>query len=309
MADMIEIKHLNKYFGDLHVLKDINLTVKRGEKLVMIGPSGSGKSTLIRCVDYLEEPTSGEVVIDGTPLTKKNHLEMARKYSSMVFQQFNLYPNMTVLGNLTLAPIKLQKKSKEEATEIAIAALKRVGMAHKAGEYPQNLSGGQQQRIAIARALCTKQPIILFDEPTSALDPEMVQEVLDVMIELAQEDITMICVTHEMGFARQVADRVIFMEDGRILEEGTPEHFFDNPENPRCREFLSRYCTRRGDGHDGYDEGGRVAPSLFAAGGCRHACADGDRAYRLRQLYQRRGLRQGVQACGHQVAWPSECRR
>ena len=228
MADMIEIKHLNKYFGDLHVLKDINLTVKRGEKLVMIGPSGSGKSTLIRCVDYLEEPTSGEVVIDGTPLTKKNHLEMARKYSSMVFQQFNLYPNMTVLGNLTLAPIKLQKKSKEEATEIAIAALKRVGMAHKAGEYPQNLSGGQQQ------------PIILFDEPTSALDPEMVQEVLDVMIELAQEDITMICVTHEMGFARQVADRVIFMEDGRILEEGTPEHFFDNPENPRCREFLSK---------------------------------------------------------------------
>ena len=233
MADMIEIKHLNKYFGDLHVLKDINLTVKRGEKLVMIGPSGSGKSTLIRCVDYLEEPTSGEVVIDGTPLTKKNHLEMARKYSSMVFQQFNLYPNMTVLGNLTLAPIKLQKKSKEEATEIAIAALKRVGMAHKAGEYPQNLSGGQQQRIAIARALCTKQPIILFDEPTSALDPEMVQEVLDVMIELAQEDITMICVTHEMGFARQVADRVIFMEDGRILEEGTPEHFFDNPALPR----------------------------------------------------------------------------
>ena len=218
MADMIEIKHLNKYFGDLHVLKDINLTVKRGEKLVMIGPSGSGKSTLIRCVDYLEEPTSGEVIIDGTPLTKKNHLEMARKYSSMVFQQFNLYPNMTVLGNLTLAPIKLQKKSKEEATEIAIAALKRVGMAHKAGE----------------------QPIILFDEPTSALDPEMVQEVLDVMIELAQEDITMICVTHEMGFARQVADRVIFMEDGRILEEGTPEHFFDNPENPRCREFLSK---------------------------------------------------------------------
>ena len=239
MADMIEIKHLNKYFGDLHVLKDINLTVKRGEKLVMIGPSGSGKSTLIRCVDYLEEPTSGEVVIDGTPLTKKNHLEMARKYSSMVFQQFNLYPNMTVLGNLTLAPSNC-KREQGEATEIAIAALKRVGMAHKAGEYPQNLSGGQQQRIAIARALCTKQPIILFDEPTSALDPEMVQEVLDVMIELAQEDITMICVTHEMGFARQVADRVIFMEDGRILEEGTPEHFFDNPENPRCREFLSK---------------------------------------------------------------------
>ena len=240
MANMIEIKDLNKYFGDVHVLKDVNLSVAEGEKVVIIGPSGSGKSTLIRCVDYLEEPTSGTITIDGTELTKKNHLEMARKYSSMVFQQFNLYPNMTVLGNLTLAPIKLQKKSKEEANQIAMAALKRVGMAHKAGEYPQNLSGGQQQRVAIARALCTKQPIILFDEPTSALDPEMVQEVLDVMIELAQENITMICVTHEMGFARQVADRVVFMEDGRILEEGTPDHFFENPENPRCREFLSK---------------------------------------------------------------------
>ena len=240
MANMIEIRGLNKYFGDLHVLKDIDLTVEEGEKVVIIGPSGSGKSTLIRCVDYLEEPTSGEVIIDGTPLTKKNHLEMARTYSSMVFQQFNLYPNMTVLGNLTLAPIKLQKKSKEEAVEAATVALKRVGLAHKAGEFPQNLSGGQQQRVAIARALCTKQPIILFDEPTSALDPEMVQEVLDVMIELAQENITMICVTHEMGFARQVADRVIFMDDGRILEQGSPEHFFENPENPRCRDFLAK---------------------------------------------------------------------
>ena len=240
MANMIEIRGLNKYFGDLHVLKDIDLTVEEGEKVVIIGPSGCGKSTLIRCVDYLEEPTSGEVIIDGTPLTKKNHLEMARTYSSMVFQQFNLYPNMTVLGNLTLAPIKLQKKSKEEATQAAMVALKRVGLAHKAGEFPQNLSGGQQQRVAIARALCTKQPIILFDEPTSALDPEMVQEVLDVMIELAQENITMICVTHEMGFARQVADRVIFMDDGRILEQGSPEHFFENPENPRCRDFLAK---------------------------------------------------------------------
>lgn len=240
MSDMIQIKGLNKYFSDLHVLKDVNLNVKAGEKLVVIGPSGSGKSTLIRCVDFLEEPTSGEVIIDGTPLTKKNHLEMARKYSSMVFQQFNLYPNMTVLGNLTLAPIKLQKKSKEEANKIAMAALERVGLAAKAGEYPQNLSGGQQQRVAIARALCTKQPIILFDEPTSALDPEMVQEVLDVMVELAHENITMICVTHEMGFARQVADRVVFMDDGQILEEGTPDHFFENPENPRCREFLDK---------------------------------------------------------------------
>ena len=240
MADMIEIRGLNKYFGDLHVLKDINLTVKAGEKLVVIGPSGSGKSTLIRCIDYLEEPTSGDVVIDGIPLTKKNHLEMARKYSSMVFQQFNLYPNMTVLGNLTLAPIKLQKKSKEEATRAAMAARERVGLAAKAGEYPPNLSGGQQQRVAIARAMCTKQPIILFDEPTSALDPEMIQEVLDVMIELAQENITMVCVTHEMNFAKQVADRVIFMDDGQILEEGTPEHFFTNPQNPRCKDFLNQ---------------------------------------------------------------------
>lgn len=241
MADMIEIKHLNKYFGDLHVLKDINLTVKRGEKLVMIGPSGSGKSTLIRCVDYLEEPTSGEVIIDGTPLTKKNHLEMARKYSSMVFQQFNLYPNMTVLGNLTLAPIKLQKKSKEEATEIAIAALKRVGMAHKAGEYPQNLSGGQQQRVAIARALCTKQPIILFDEPTSALDPEIVGEVLEVMRKLAADGMTMVVVTHEMAFARTVSDRVVFMDKGVVLEDAAPAELFGNPKHQRTREFLSRY--------------------------------------------------------------------
>ena len=237
---MIEIRNLNKYFGDLHVLKDINLTVEAGEKLVIIGPSGSGKSTLIRCVDWLEEPTTGEVLIDGQLVTKKNHLEMARKYSSMVFQQFNLYPNMTVLGNLTLAPIKLQKKSKEEATKAAMAALKRDGLEQKAGEYPQNLSGGQQQRVAIARAMCTKQPIILFDEPTSALDPEMIQEVLDVMIELAHENITMICVTHEMNFAKQVADRVIFMDDGQILEEGTPEHFFTNPQNPRCKDFLNK---------------------------------------------------------------------
>ncbi|MFR3451966.1 MAG: amino acid ABC transporter ATP-binding protein [Collinsella sp.] len=236
---MIEIRGLNKYFGDLHVLKDIDLTVEEGEKVVIIGPSGSGKSTLIRCVDYLEEPTSGEVIIDGTPLTKKNHLEMARTYSSMVFQQFNLYPNMTVLGNLTLAPIKLQKKSKEEALEAAMVALKRVGLAHKAGEFPQNLSGGQQQRVAIARALCTKQPIILFDEPTSALDPEMVQEVLDVMIELAQENITMICVTHEMGFARQVADRVIFMDDGRSWSRA-PGALLREPREPRCRDFLAK---------------------------------------------------------------------
>ena len=238
MADMIEIRGLNKYFGDLHVLKDIDLTVKAGEKLVIIGPSGSGKSTLIRCVDYLEEPTSGEVIIDGKLVTKKNRLEMARQYSSMVFQQFNLYPNMTVLGNLTLAPIKLQKKSKEEATEAAMAALKRVGLAQKAGEYPQNLSGGQQQRVAIARAMCTKQPIILFDEPTSALDPEMINEVLDVMVDLARQGMTMIVVTHEMNFARRVADRVVFMADGAIVEEGAPDAFFDHPQSQRARDFL-----------------------------------------------------------------------
>ncbi len=240
VADMIEIKHLNKYFGDLHVLKDVSLNVREGEKLVVIGPSGSGKSTLIRCVNWLEEPTSGEVIINGTPLTRKNHMQLTRTYTSMVFQQFNLYPNMTVLGNLTLAPIKLQKKSREEATKTAMESLERVGLAQKADEYPQNLSGGQQQRVAIARALCTKQPIMLLDEPTSALDPEMVQEVLNVMVELAQENITMVCVTHEMGFARQVADEVVFMDDGQILEKGTPEHFFEHPENPRCREFLGK---------------------------------------------------------------------
>lgn len=240
MPAFIQIRNLNKYFGDLHVLKDVSLEVQEGEKVVILGPSGSGKSTLIRCVDFLEEPSSGEVVIDGTTLTRKNHLEMARKYSSMVFQQFNLYPNMTVLGNLTIAPIKLQHKSKEEANANAMAALRRVGLAQKADEYPQNLSGGQQQRVAIARAMCTKQPIILFDEPTSALDPEMVQEVLDVMVELAHENITMLCVTHEMGFAREVADRIVFMDDGRIIETGTPEHFFTHPDNPRVQAFLDK---------------------------------------------------------------------
>lgn len=237
---MIKVEKLNKVFGDLHVLKNINLEVKEGEKLVIIGPSGSGKSTLIRCINHLEEPTSGEITIKDIKVTKKNKTEMARKYSSMVFQQFNLYPNMTVLDNLTLAPIKLQKLPKEEAKKMAMEYLKRVGLSEKANQYPQNLSGGQQQRVAIARALCTKQPIILFDEPTSALDPEMVQEVLDVMIELSKENITMICVTHEMGFARQVADRVIFMDDGQIIEEGVPEHFFTNPENDRTKLFLSK---------------------------------------------------------------------
>ncbi|MBR5485373.1 MAG: amino acid ABC transporter ATP-binding protein [Oscillospiraceae bacterium] len=237
---MIRVENVNKFFGDVHVLKDVNLTVEEGEKLVIIGPSGSGKSTLIRCMNYLEEPTSGKVYIDDVELTHKNKTEMARKCSSMVFQQFNLYPHMTVLGNLTLAPIKLQGVPKEKAIEDAYGYLERVGLRHKADAYPQNLSGGQQQRVAIARALATKQKIILFDEPTSALDPEMVQEVLDVMVELSKENITMICVTHEMGFARQVADRVIFMDGGTIIESGTPDHFFENPQNERTKSFLSK---------------------------------------------------------------------
>jgi putative glutamine transport system ATP-binding protein len=240
MGDMVKVEHLVKNFGDLEVLRDINLTVAEGEKLVVIGPSGSGKSTFIRCINFLEEPTSGAITVAGTRVTRKNHLEMAKKYSSMVFQQFNLYPHLTVLENLTLAPMRLQKVSKKEALESAFKCLERVGLTEKAGNYPVQLSGGQQQRVAIARALCTKQPLILFDEPTSALDPEMVQEVLNVMVELAHENITMICVTHEMGFARQVADRVIFMDGGVILEEGTPEHFFENPEHERTKAFLGK---------------------------------------------------------------------
>ena len=240
MADMVKVENLCKNFGDFEALKNINLTVREGEKLVIIGPSGSGKSTLIRCINYLEEPTSGKIFIGGQEVTRKNHREMAKKYSAMVFQQFNLYPHLTVMENLTLAPMKLQHVSKKEAEEEAMRCLKRVGLEEKANVYPNQLSGGQQQRVAIARALCTKQKLLLFDEPTSALDPEMVQEVLNVMVELAKEKITMICVTHEMGFARQVADRVIFVHRGEIIEEGTPEHFFTNPEHERTKEFLSK---------------------------------------------------------------------
>ena len=240
MADMVKVENLCKNFGDFEALKNINLTVREGEKLVIIGPSGSGKSTLIRCINYLEEPTSGKIFIGGQEVTRKNHREMAKKYSAMVFQQFNLYPHLTVMENLTLAPMKLQHVSKKEAEEEAMRCLKRVGLEEKANVYPNQLSGGQQQRVAIARALCTKQKLLLFDEPTSALDPEMVQEVLNVMVELAKEKITMICVTHEMGFARQVADRVIFVHRGEIVEEGTPEHFFTNPEHERTKEFLSK---------------------------------------------------------------------
>ena len=238
---MIKLEHVDKYFGDLHVLKDVNLEVAEGEKLVIIGPSGSGKSTTVRCMNFLEEPTSGHVYIDGQELTNKNKTKIVRDNMSMVFQQFNLYPHMTVLKNLTLAPMKLHHKTKEEAEELAYHYLEVVGLRDKADVYPTQLSGGQQQRIAIARALCAQTKIILFDEPTSALDPETIQEVLDVMVRLAHEkNITMVVVTHEMGFARNVADRIVFMADGQIVEECTPEHFFTNPKNERVRQFLSK---------------------------------------------------------------------
>lgn len=237
---MINLVNVNKFFGDHHVLKDINLSVSAGEKLVIIGPSGSGKSTTVRCMNYLEEPTSGEVFIDGELLSQKNKIKLVRRTSSMVFQQFNLYPHKNVLDNLTLAPIKLQQKSRQEAEALAHKYLGIVGLSDKAYAYPSTLSGGQQQRVAIARALCTQQKLILFDEPTSSLDPETVQEVLDVMIRLSDESITMVVVTHEMGFARQVADRVIFMDEGKILEEGSPGHFFDSPTHERTQAFLSK---------------------------------------------------------------------
>lgn len=237
---MIRLVGVHKKFGDNEVLKGINLHVRPGEKLVIIGPSGSGKSTMIRLMNCLEEATDGQVLIDGQPMTPRTRSMLNLKYSSMVFQQFNLYPHLTVLGNLTLAPIKLKKISKREAKARAMENLRRVGLENKAHVYPSTLSGGQQQRIAIARALTMKSPILFFDEPTSALDPEMVQEVLDIMTGLSHDNITMVVVTHEMGFAREVADRVIFCDDGRILEEGTPEHFFTDPQNERTQVFLSK---------------------------------------------------------------------
>jgi putative glutamine transport system ATP-binding protein len=237
---MIRLEKVNKHFGRLHVLKDIDLHVAEGEKAAIIGPSGSGKSTLIRCINGLEEPSSGGVYLNGEHLMHKNRTMMVRTYCAMVFQQFNLYPHMTALRNITLAPVKLQKKSVEEAKDIAYHYLDVVGLRDKADAYPATLSGGQQQRIAIARALATRQKILLFDEPTSALDPEMVQEVLDVIIRLSKESITMVVVTHEMGFARQAADRVIFMDNGVLVEEAPPEEFFEHPKNERTSAFLSK---------------------------------------------------------------------
>ncbi len=238
---MIRIERLNKHFGDKHVLKDINLEIEKGEVVALIGPSGSGKSTLIRCIDYLEEPTSGSIYIDGKDITKAGKdIDKIRQSIGMVFQHFNLFPHKTVLENITLAPVLTGKLSKNEAEKKAIELLKTMDLLDKKDVYPNSLSGGQKQRIAIARALAMDPEIMLFDEATSALDPEMVGEVLNVMKYLAEAGMTMIVVTHEMAFAKQVADRVIFMADGEIVEENSAVDLFENPENPRTKEFLSK---------------------------------------------------------------------
>ena len=237
----IVISEMNKWFGDFHVLRDINLTVGRGERVVVCGPSGSGKSTMIRCINRLEEHQKGSIVVDGVELTADvKRIDEIRREVGMVFQHFNLFPHLTILENLTLAPIWVKKMPKKDAEEVAIHYLKRVKIPEQAAKYPGQLSGGQQQRVAIARSLCMSPKIMLFDEPTSSLDPEMVKEVLDTMVTLAQEGMTMICVTHEMGFARQVANRVIFMDQGQIIEANTPEEFFKNPQHERTKLFLSQ---------------------------------------------------------------------
>ena len=237
----IKVEHLKKDFGHLQVLQDVSAEICEGEVVVVIGPSGSGKSTFLRCLNQLEEATSGKIIIDGKDLTDPGtDINKLRERVGMVFQHFNLFNNMNVLRNLMLAPVDLKQCSKDEARERALAMLERVGLQDKIKAYPHQLSGGQKQRVAIARALCMKPDIMLFDEPTSALDPEMVGEVLDVMKELAREGMTMVVVTHEMGFAREVANRVLFMADGNILEEGTPEEVFGNPQHPRTRDFLNK---------------------------------------------------------------------
>lgn len=238
---MIKLVGVSKHFGLHQALKDIDLEVPSGQKLVVIGPSGSGKSTLIRCINMLEKPSAGQVVVDGVDLTAhRAPVAKVRQSVAMVFQGFNLYPHKTVLENLTLAPIVVKGVSKEEATETGLKYLERVGLSDKADKYPAQLSGGQQQRVAIARALNMHPKVMLFDEPTSALDPEMIQEVLEVIIGLAQSGMTMVVVTHEMGFARKAADRVVFLDDGIVLEDGTPEHFFENPQHDRTKQFLSK---------------------------------------------------------------------
>lgn len=237
---IIKTENLCKYYGkDIHALDGVSAEIKKGEVVVIVGPSGSGKSTYLRSLNLLENPTSGSIFFEGEDITNpKVNINLHRRKMGMVFQQFNLFPHMTVLRNLTLAPMKLLKKSKQEAEEKALELLDRVGLADRADAYPSQLSGGQKQRVAIVRALCMNPDVMLFDEPTSALDPEMVGEVLDVMKKLAQEGMTMVVVTHEMGFARDVADRIIFMCDGKILEEATPEEFFTNPKDERARQFL-----------------------------------------------------------------------
>lgn len=237
---MIKIKGLKKSFGSLEVLKGIDLDIMEKELVVIIGPSGSGKSTLLRCMNYLEEPTEGSIEFDGIPLNGESNINEVRKEAGMVFQRFNLFPHMTVLKNLILAPMKVRGMKKKEAEELAMNYLKKVGMDMKADNYPHQLSGGQQQRVAIARALCMKPKVMLFDEPTSALDPEMIKEVLDVMKTLAEEGMTMVVVTHEMGFAKEVGDRVLFVDQGYVLEQGTPEQIFDHPQHERTKEFLSK---------------------------------------------------------------------
>ncbi|ABK60820.1 amino acid ABC transporter ATP-binding protein [Clostridium novyi] len=238
---MIKVKDLHKSFGDLEVLKGVNAHIKKGEVVVVIGPSGSGKSTFLRCLNLLEEPTSGEIIFEGQEITsKKNDINLQRQKMGMVFQQFNLFPNLNILDNITLAPVKLNKLSKEDAENIALDLLDRVGLKDKAKNYPNQLSGGQKQRIAIARALAMSPDVMLFDEPTSALDPEMVGEVLGVMKELAKEGMTMVVVTHEMGFAREVADRVLFMDGGVVVEDASPTDIFENPQEERTKSFLSK---------------------------------------------------------------------
>jgi len=238
---IIEVEGLNKWFGDFHVLKDIHLSMNRGEVVVVIGPSGSGKSTLIRCLNRLEEHQEGRIVVDGVELTDDvRHIDQVRRETGMVFQQFNLFPHLTVLENVTLAPVRVRKWRKSRAEERAMYFLEKVGIPEQARKYPGQLSGGQQQRVAIARALTMEPKVMLFDEPTSALDPEVIGEVLEVMVTLAKEGMSMAVVTHEMGFAREVADRVIFMDAGQIVEVGTPEHFFENPREERTRAFLSK---------------------------------------------------------------------
>ncbi|KZD25877.1 glutamine ABC transporter ATP-binding protein [Tardiphaga robiniae] len=244
-APIIQMSGVTKWYGDVQVLKDINFTVARGERVVICGPSGSGKSTMIRCINRLEEHRDGRIMVNGVELDHSTrNVDVVRRDVGMVFQQFNLFPHLTVLQNLTIAPRKIRGATRQEADEVARYFLERVRISEQADKYPSQLSGGQQQRVAIARALCMKPQIMLFDEPTSALDPEMIQEVLDVMVGLAREGMTMVCVTHEMGFARTVADRVVFMDAGRIIEEGAPVDFFSDPKQDRTRAFLKQIMHR-----------------------------------------------------------------